>query len=451
MKTTKITFLALLLLFGGVQSLFAQGRQEDGLPDRNKQLCTTHEAMEAYYEANPQAKAEHEALEKFTQEYAQAHPVTDNLGKPTAAKYRIPVVFHVYGGPTHTFWGKTVTKAIVVGALADLNKDFQGLNDDYGTVNSTFASVKSTLDISFEFALKKPDGTATDGIDWKTTTGAGYGNGSGYDSKIAADAWDNTKYMNIYIVADLYNDGQSTNSGVCWYPDVSMTTAKTARLVYNGQYLGNNTTKEFRSVFTHEVGHFLNLAHTFDTGCSGTGDGVSDTPLHKSTSLGCPTSQTSKTPTSDCGNWQVNVENYMDYNGAFDCQKMFTKGQVTRMIAALELNNNTRRPLWQQSNLIFTGILNPTGINSDDDFANSIRVYPNPSNGIFQLEMMLNNQGNSKIEVIDLLGCVVYSKSISNVTGEFKTTIDLNDQSKGIYFVSISNESSRKTIKLINE
>ena len=140
----------------------------------------------------------------------------------------------------------------------------------------------------------------------------------------------------------------------------------------------------------------------------------------------------------------------MDYNGAFDCQKMFTKGQVTRMIAALELNNNTRRPLWQQSNLISTGIFT-TGINSDDDFANSIRVYPNPSNGIFQLEMMLNNQGNSKIEVIDLLGCVVYSKSISNVTGEFKTTIDLNDQSKGIYFVSISNESSRKTIKLINE
>ncbi|WP_264480678.1 M43 family zinc metalloprotease, partial [Psychrobacter sp. I-STPA6b] len=91
----------------------------------------------------------------------------------------------------------------------------------------------------------------------------GYGNGGGYDNQIAADAWDNYKYMNVYIQAELYADGDSGQSGVAWYPNSSMSDANTARVVYNGAYLHGNTGKEFASVFTHEFGHFFNLIHTF--------------------------------------------------------------------------------------------------------------------------------------------------------------------------------------------
>lgn len=445
MKTKTITLFTLLAL----TSIPFMKAQEQQFPTPGTNLCSTHEVMEAHYKANPHSKVEHDAREVFTQQYTQALQNASANKSSALPKYRIPVVCHVYG---NNFWGKALTDAQIIAAIAEVTKDFQALNADFATVNTNFGALKSGIDMSFELAKKDPNGNPTNGIDRKTTTGKGYGNDTGYDSKIAADAWDNKKYFNVYIVADLYDDGGQTNSGVCWYPDVDMTNSNLARCVFNGQYFGTNSTNaEFRAVLTHEFGHFMNLAHTFDTGCSGSGDGVSDTPLHSSTSLGCPTSQTNKTPISDCGNWVINAENYMDYNGAFDCYKNFTKGQVARMDAALNANDVTRKPLWQTSNLIATGLLSPTSIATIDQSIQDFSIYPNPSNGEFNLEMTINNPDNYKVEVQDLLGHLIYTKTIAGFTGAYKTTVDLKEQSKGIYFISIACSTGKNVLKLIKE
>ncbi|MDO6743598.1 M43 family zinc metalloprotease [Tenacibaculum soleae] len=311
---------------------------------QSEHACKASEQNEIYFKKHPESRVEYQKFNLFTKKQAK-----NKLSKKAAvATYTIPVVFHVYGDIQH---GKTVTTDKIKVALQKLNDDFQGLNPDFNTVDSYFNARKSTLNVEFKLAKLDPYGNCTEGVVYYPEK-SGYGNGGGYDSQIANDAWDNYKYMNVYIQGDLYADGSSTNSGVAWYPNTSMSNSNTARVVYNGQYLHGNTGDEFASVLTHEFGHFLNLIHTFDGGCTYPNDEVSDTPPE-----GASTTGTSCAPSTNCEGNYINYENYMGYNGAaYGCYKMFTVGQTNRMLAALQ--HPARQSLWQSQNLIDTGVNN---------------------------------------------------------------------------------------------
>ena len=274
-------------------------------------------------------------------------------GLTDTGEYIIPVVFHIYGSAHNCSDddGECVTDDIIKDALRRTNEDFQGLNNLDGPISAQFGAIRDNLNIEFVLAKIDPDGNPTNGI---IRQGDESGQGNGGDNQVVmANAWDNYKYMNVYVVNDLYDDGKQTNSGVAWYPSTNMSDKGLARVVYNGGYLGKNSNENFRSLLSHEFGHWLNLPHTFSgnacnapglTFCAFEGDRVCDTPQMSNSSMA------NNAP--NCLDQPTNTENFMHYS---DNYAMFTQQQVQRMTAAL--HHPARAALWQNENLTTTGLV----------------------------------------------------------------------------------------------
>ena len=306
--------------------------------------CGSEDANNTYLAQSPSAMNEFSQRQAMT--IGSNHTIRQNVSPQLVANptYVIPVVFHVYG-TSHN--GKTIDDAVIIDALQKTNEDFQGLTSDFNQIVPEFNGVKDSLNIEFKLAKKDAAGNTTTGIVYHPSAcGAGnYG-----DTNVANDNWDNYKYMNVYIQNDLYCDGGTTNSGVAWYPDTAMSNAGLARVAYNGAYLGYNTSENFRSVLTHEFGHYLDLIHTFEGGCSAsnenycssTGDQICDTPQVDHSSLGSA---------ANCMGQVSNWQNFMNYSSQY---AMFTYNQISRSTNAL--NSPSRSSLWTQQNLIDTGL-----------------------------------------------------------------------------------------------
>jgi len=132
----------------------------------------------------------------------------------------------------------------------------------------------------------------------------------------------NASTLNIYS----YNPGGGL-LGSATYPSAYASAPKSDGVAIHYTTVPGGSAAPFNEGdnLVHYVGHWMGLLHTFQGGCSDTGDLVADTPAHQGGTSGCPVgSDTCSSPGPDP------IHNYMNYTDD-SCMNEFTPGQMERM------------------------------------------------------------------------------------------------------------------------
>lgn len=272
--------------------------------------------------------------------------------------YTIPIVFHIL----HNGGAENISQDQILDGMRILAEDFRLLNADANTVHNDFkrtnpnaTCIPTDAEIQFVLATKAPDGTEFPGFTRTKSTLTNVTSSAQGGQQLAAvragndvfkGQWPGNKYLNILVANNI-----GGAAGYARYPAGATNTGmdfNTIFLLHN--YLGSiGTSSPYTSrALTHEIGHWLNLAHTWgsnnDPMVACDTDNVPDTPETRGTST-CNLNE------NFCGP-RANVENFMDYSY---CSKMFSGGQVARMRAALTSTASGRNNTWSATNLASVG------------------------------------------------------------------------------------------------
>lgn len=283
----------------------------------------------------------------YRRSYTKQKTEVDSIIRETRSKrmarqeITIPVVVHIIhlGEPIGT--GSNISDAQIFSAI-------QGLNDRF---SNAIGSGQNT-GISFCLATTDPNGNPTTGINRVNgsvipkyaSEGITYSGSCGASEHGIKDLsrWPTLEYYNIWAVHKICGDNPNGGGvgGYAYYPNGG---PYDGCVVYaSGMIYGWNGV-------AHELGHGLNLAHTFDGDGGGTicppnsncltqGDFICDTPPHKSGDCG------PSNPCTNAGDWDNSRYNYMSYCNTPSSLERFTPDQIDRMQATMQV--------WPRSELL---------------------------------------------------------------------------------------------------
>ncbi|MCM0674096.1 zinc metalloprotease [Micromonospora phytophila] len=222
-------------------------------------------------------------------------------GTSTLATVSIPVIVHVIQRDS-TRAGGNIPDSLITSQMTVLNQSFSGATGGAAT--------------AFSFQLQKINRVTNPA--WYPIV---YGSSAERSMKTSLrQGGKNT--LNIYL-------GELSDDLLGWATFPTRRLSSMDGVVVLGESLPGGTATNYNQgdTGTHEVGHWLNLYHTFQGGCGG-GDSVSDTAPEASPASGCPTGR------DTCTAAGVDpITNFMDYS--YDsCMYQFTAGQASRMLTA---------------------------------------------------------------------------------------------------------------------
>ncbi len=301
------------------------------------QRCHTDEYLEELKKSDAQLESRIQKTKDQARQFLN-DPASQKKGR--GVLITIPVVVHVMHHGEAVGTGTNISDAQVFSQIAVLNEDYQGLNADLTDVPAHFSTVVGNPEIEFCLAQFDPEGAPTNGIHR-----VNMGSGSWSDNRKPGTIWSSNQYLNIWVT--------EISGGILGYATYPGTSPSQDGVVIDYRYFGKTPHNSFISRFnlgrttTHEIGHWLNLDHTFSGSCSGgsqtncnsQGDRICDTPPTADPNYGCSLSATrntcQETPVDQPDMWM----NYMDYMDDA-CLFMFTQEQVDVMRAVLNTSRS---------------------------------------------------------------------------------------------------------------
>jgi hypothetical protein len=319
-------YLAILLVVIGIAAVAQERCGFDAI--HNERMKT-----------DPQYAATINANNEYIRRYIAEHPPT--ASRTSTALYTIPVVVHVVhtGGAVGTIYNPT--DAQIIGAINYLNSIYDGSDASlYGGVGD--------MQIQFALAQRDPNCNPTNGINHVdgssipnyTTYGVNRSNSNGATEASVKNfiRWDANNYYNVWVVNKIDGaDGTSGSfiAGFAYFPGAGPNLDGTMMLA--------TQMKTGAKTLPHEIGHALNLYHTFqgssnsatcplNNNCSTDGDMVCDTDP-----VPYPADFTCKSGTNPCTSLSYAINSENNFMGYTNCYTLFTAGQKARAIAAMSL------------------------------------------------------------------------------------------------------------------
>ena len=199
------------------------------------------------------------------------------------------------------------------------------------------------------------------------------------------------------------------------------------------------TTIDYRYVngtyetIAHEAGHYFNLYHTFQGGCSAPGDGVDDTPYQDDNDYYPCVESTDSCPDQNGNDPIHNIMNYSSHS----CRNEFSPGQIERMHSTIAqyhpglLENNFYYPNLTINNLFFLA-----DTDGDGNF--------NPGETVRAKVSVANTWGGDATNVVAILSCDDPRITILDNTIEFTNDIIAGGSAFTLfdYFIVLADEDA---------
>lgn len=380
----------------------------------------------------------------------------------------IPLVFHFV---------LTQDKYLLLGAdtgiqrrvrtqLASLNKDFSATNADRSKVPAPWTGLVDNVGAVFGLANATSAYTISPGIEVRIVTNppnynVNDGCAAAKHSTNGLPAWDNTKYLNIWVVNIFGGSSTGVILGVTVPPSFTDPfvgfPADEKGIVLNYGAIG---VRDFPNQYfiaeidkgrtlTHEMGHYFELRHIWgdDEGkCPGNGgqdDGITDTPPQADATF-CTAGNCPSFPKFDAcspsGNG-IMFMNFMDYVDDA-AMYMFTKQQGNLMRSQFGLPTGRSYSLTQNPGISTVGVHNATAA------LPGWNLSPNPSKGALHLTLE-RAEGFRGIEIMSLTGQLV--ARVAPKPGTQNYEIDLSAAPRGFYMVRCLFEAGAQSKKLVLE